>query len=85
MGDLPRLLTLSDVCEVLRISLRQGWRMLSAGQLPEADVSLGGVRGRRWRSDHLGRWIDAGCPPVSAWQAMRGCNAPSEQSQVNRV
>jgi len=58
----PQLLTLTAVCEVLDISIRQGWRMLSSGRLYEADVNLGGIRGRRWRADRLTEWIAAGCP-----------------------
>ena len=63
------LLTLSDVAHELRVSLRQAWRLLSSGRLYPADLSLGGIRGRRWRRDRLMLWIEAGCPNAAAWDA----------------
>ncbi len=56
------LLTLKEVADALSVSTRQVHRFLSSGRLPPADVSLGGIRGRRWRSDRLKAWIEAGCP-----------------------
>lgn len=59
------LLTLAEVAKHLRVSKRQVHRLLSSGRLPPADVSLGGIRGRRWRSDRLQAWIEAGCRHAS--------------------
>jgi len=65
--ELAPLMTFAEVCEALRIRPRTGFRLLSAGRLPTADVTFGGERGRRWRRDRLTAWIGAGCPPAAAW------------------
>ena len=69
------LLTLSDVARELRVSLRQAWRMLSSGRLYPADLTLGGLRGRRWRRDRFEAWVAAGCPCASAWASHIGSGA----------
>ena len=63
-GPQTLLLTMAEVASHLRVSRRQAHRLLSSGRLYPADVSLGGLRGRRWRSDRLQAWIEAGCPKL---------------------
>jgi hypothetical protein len=62
------LLDFAGICRELVISTRQGRRMLSAGRLPFADLTFGGLRGRRWRRDRLIAWVRAGCPDASTWR-----------------
>lgn len=45
------------------------YKNMSAGRIP-APVRIGGAL--RWRRDELLAWIDAGCPPMTRWNAMAG-------------
>jgi len=54
------LLSANQVAELLGVSVRTLWRLLSAGKLP-APVRLGGSV--RWRNADIRQWIDEGCPP----------------------
>jgi predicted DNA-binding transcriptional regulator AlpA len=56
----PLLVSADDVAQMLDISPRTVWRLLSAGKLIEP-VRVGG--NTRWRVDELRRWIAEGCPP----------------------
>ena len=49
------LLTADQVARVLSVSLRKLWRMKAAGELP-SPVKVG-VKGTRWRSSDLERFI----------------------------
>lgn len=59
----PLLMTAAQVAELLQVSPRTLWRLLSAGKLP-APLRLGGVV--RWRFEEITKWIAAGCPPAPA-------------------
>jgi prophage regulatory protein len=58
MSDETRLIPADKVAELLGISKRTLWRLLSAGNLPEP-VRLGSVV--RWKKDELDDWISGGC------------------------
>ena len=49
-----RLLSVDDVAEVLRISKRTVWRLLSLGELP-SPVSIG--RSRRWLAADVDAYV----------------------------
>lgn len=60
------LLTVKGVAEVLKLSSRQCWKMLSAGRLP-SPVRIS--RSVRWRSDDIARWVSMGCPSRDVFEA----------------
>lgn len=55
----PPLICAEELAEMLQVSTRTLWRLLSAGQLIEP-IKLGGST--RWRLEQVRRWIDEGCP-----------------------
>lgn len=61
MSDETRLIAADKVAELLGISKRTLWRLLSAGNIPEP-VRLGSVV--RWKRDELDGWINGGCKPL---------------------
>lgn len=63
------LLTVRDVAAALKISVRQVWKLNSAGRLP---APLRVARSVRWKRDELAAWVDADCPVRDRWLAMRG-------------
>ena len=82
----PALLTLAEVARELRVSPRQVRRLLASGRMYPADVTLGSVRGRRWRRDRLQAWVIAGCPHAAAWndRTDRGRGELSAPAKCNR-
>ncbi|MFM7318335.1 MAG: helix-turn-helix transcriptional regulator [Isosphaeraceae bacterium] len=52
------LMSAEELAEMLRISERTLWRLLSAGQIPKP-VRIG--RSTRWRANEIREWIDSGC------------------------
>lgn len=54
------LLSARHVAQMLQVSVRTLWRLLSAGELIKP-VKIG--HSVRWRKDELLRWIADGCPP----------------------
>ncbi|MCL5281437.1 MAG: helix-turn-helix domain-containing protein, partial [Planctomycetes bacterium] len=58
-----------ELAEMLDVSLRQVWRLNSAGKLPRP-VRLGGSV--RWDRDEVLRWFKDGCPDRQAWDARKG-------------
>jgi excisionase family DNA binding protein len=54
-----QLLKIGDVCQLLKISKRSVWRLISAGQfLPPVRVG----RSVRWRRAEVEEWVKKGCP-----------------------
>lgn len=53
------LLKAKEVADILGVSQRQVWRLVSACLLPKS-VRIGGCT--RWRLSDINAWIDAGCP-----------------------
>ncbi len=59
--NLPRLLTVEQVAELLQVSTRTVWRLRSAAKIPEPLIFGGSLR---WRAAELRTWIDDGCPQL---------------------
>jgi excisionase family DNA binding protein len=57
-----------ELAEMLNVSLRQVWRLNSAGKLPKP-IRLGGSV--RWNRAEVQQWFDAGCPGRAAWEAKK--------------
>lgn len=54
------LLTAEDLAQMLKVSERTLWRLLSAGRIPNP-VRIGGST--RWRLAEVQEWIAGGCLP----------------------
>ncbi len=59
----PLLIDSRQVGELLNLSTRTVWRLLSAGKLPRP-VRIG--RSVRWSRSDLETWIANGCPEISS-------------------
>ncbi len=59
----PLLIDRRQVGELLNLSTRTVWRLLSAGKLPKP-VRIG--RSVRWSRSDLETWIANGCPEISS-------------------
>jgi len=57
-----------ELSEMLNVSLRQVWRLNSAGKLPKP-IRLGGSV--RWNQREVTAWFEAGCPDRKTWEATR--------------
>jgi prophage regulatory protein len=57
-----------ELARLLGISLRQAWRLNSAGKLPKP-IRLGGSV--RWNHREVQEWLEAGCPDRVAWEAKK--------------
>ena len=55
----PLFVTAAELAQLLRISTRTLWRLLSAKKMPEP-VRFGSAV--RWRIEVIQDWIDQGCP-----------------------
>lgn len=55
----PLLLTLNELCELLRMSPRQVRNLAKTGRMPAALKIDGRLR---WSRKSIEQWIDAGCP-----------------------
>ncbi len=58
----PALITATELAQMMRVSVRTLWRLLSAGRIP-APIRIGG--NARWRVEEIDRWIAEGCPQSS--------------------
>jgi predicted DNA-binding transcriptional regulator AlpA len=69
VGKVREALAISarDLAEMLDVSLRQVWRLNSAGKLPKP-IRLGGSV--RWNRAEIQSWFEAGCPDRKAWDTM---------------
>lgn len=61
-------ITARDLAEMLGLSVRQIWRLQSAGKLPRP-IRLGGSV--RWKRGEVMNWFDAGCPDRRTWEARK--------------
>ena len=59
----PLLIDSRQVGELLNLSARTVWRLLSAGKLPQP-VRIG--RSVRWSREKLEAWIAEGCPDLKS-------------------
>lgn len=57
-----------ELAQLLGISLRQTWRLNSAGNLP-TPIRLGGSV--RWNRAEIQKWFEAGCPDRKAWEVTK--------------
>lgn len=57
-----------DLAEMLGLSVRQIWRLHSAGKIPKS-IRLGGSV--RWKRGEIMDWFDAGCPDRRTWEARK--------------
>jgi len=57
-----------ELAEMLDVSLRQVWRLNSAGKLPKP-IRLGGSV--RWNRQEVTAWFEAGCPDRHAWEVRK--------------
>jgi len=57
-----------DLAEMLGLSVRQIWRLQSAGKLPRP-IRLGGSV--RWKRGEIMDWFEAGCPDRRTWEAKK--------------
>lgn len=58
----PLLISAEQFADMLQISTRTLWRLLSAGKLI-TPVHIGGST--RWRLEEVRQWIEEGCPSPS--------------------
>ena len=56
------LITATEVAQMMQISVRTLWRLVSAGQVVQP-IRIG--RNTRWRLREVEQWIADGCPPTS--------------------
>ena len=57
------LITATDLAQMMQISVRTLWRLVSAGQVVEP-IRIGG--NTRWRLKEVEQWIVDGCPSPSS-------------------
>jgi prophage regulatory protein len=57
-----------ELAEMLNVSLRQVWRLNSAGRLPKP-IRLGGSV--RWNREEVRTWFETGCPDRKTWEATK--------------
>jgi len=57
-----------ELADLLGISMRQVWRLNSAGKLPRP-VRIGGSV--RWNRQEIMDWFEAGCPDRKTWDARK--------------
>jgi len=56
------------LAKMLDVSLRQIWRLKSAGKLPKP-LRIGGSV--RWNRQEIVNWFEAGCPDCRTWEARK--------------
>ena len=61
-----------EVALLLEITVRHVWALNKRGLIP-SPIRLG--RSVRWNRRELARWVDAGCPTRSDWDAAKRVQA----------
>jgi len=56
------------LAQMMGVSVRQIWRLNSAGRLPKP-IHLGGSV--RWNRGEILNWFEAQCPDLQTWEAMK--------------
>jgi predicted DNA-binding transcriptional regulator AlpA len=64
----PLVLSAADLARDLRVSVKTIWRLDASGKIPRP-IRVG--RLLRWDRGEIVRWIAAGGPPRSEWEALR--------------
>ncbi len=68
----PIAVSARELANMLGISLRQIWRLNSAGKLPKP-IRIGGSV--RWNRLEVMDWFRAGCPDRRVWEARKAVQA----------
>jgi prophage regulatory protein len=55
----PQLINAEELAQLMQVSERTLWRLVSGGKVPQP-VRIG--RSTRWRLAEVKEWIDQGCP-----------------------
>lgn len=65
------LLTAQELAALLKISMRQVWRLRDSGTIPLSMAIGDGGRKLRWSGDTITRWVNDGMPNVrrTGWMA----------------
>lgn len=58
-----------ELAKMLSVSVRHIERQDSAGRIPRP-IRIG--RSKRWRTDEITAWLEAGCPDRVTWESMNG-------------
>ena len=66
--DKAGLVDANRAAELLAVSPRTVWALVSKGAMPKP-IRLG--RCVRWLEDEIHAWLRAGCPPRQRWEALR--------------
>ena len=66
-----------ELAEMLGVSLRQVWRLNSAGRLPKA-IRLGGSV--RWNRREIMDWFQSGCPDRQTWEARKAVQGSDQNT-----
>lgn len=64
----PVAVSAQDLAKMLRVSIRQVWRLSATGNLPRP-IRLGGSV--RWNRAEIQRWFEAGCPDRRTWNTTK--------------
>jgi prophage regulatory protein len=68
-NERPQLaISARELAEMLKVSLRQIWRLNASGKLPKP-VRIGGSV--RWSRQEIVEWFEAGCLDCRIWQARK--------------
>jgi predicted DNA-binding transcriptional regulator AlpA len=67
--DNALLISAAEVCRRIDIHKSKFYGMVRGGTFPLRPIHLG--RAVKYRADELARWVDAGCPASTRWEAMR--------------
>ncbi len=62
------LVTASELAKLLGVSVRQIWRMNSAGKIPKP-IRMGNCV--RWMIKEIEAWLEAGVPDRVSWESIR--------------
>ena len=68
---MSELLTAQELAALLKISMRQLWRLRDSGTIPLPMAIGDGGRTLRWSADTITRWVNDGMPNVrrTRWMA----------------
>jgi prophage regulatory protein len=71
-----------QLSQMLGVSMRQCWRLNSAGKLPRP-IRLGGSV--RWNRAEIQQWFGAGCPDRKTWDARKAARVTSTEQAASET
>jgi predicted DNA-binding transcriptional regulator AlpA len=74
--ELPRMLDVKGVADVLNCSIRHVHRLRDSGRMPQP-VKLGAAI--RWPREGIKKWVEEGCP--TCWSDRKGGGNEHQQPQ----